>query len=166
MALNGSQKDAIQHRREQVARLRLRGLTVREICVALTQLPEPITGKDNKPLNVATIHGDLKKLDAEWRERAAEAIDARKARQLAEIDEAKRKAWQASDLQALARFLKLESDIFGTMAAKEVKLKTWQDEIVALLRDGKLTPELVTEELGSDLAAELFIAAGVPVSQG
>lgn len=39
---------------------------------------------------------------------------------------------------------------------------TWQDEIGSLLRNGTLTPEDVVNEIGPDLARELFESAGIP----
>ena len=38
---------------------------------------------------------------------------------------------------------------------------TWRGEIIDLLRDGTITREMVVEELGDELATELFDAAGV-----
>lgn len=123
MALNGSPADTIIRRRENIARLRLRGLSQREIVVMLAKLPE-----DPMTISVATVNRDLKILRAEWRANAAEAIEERKGRQLAEIDEAKRRAWADGDLQALARFLKLESDIFGTAAPLKLTEVPWRIE--------------------------------------
>lgn len=45
-----------------------------------------------------------------------------------------------------------------------LKIVDWRDEIVALLKGGQVTPEQVREELGNDLAEELFIRSGVPVA--
>ena len=42
-------------------------------------------------------------------------------------------------------------------------LPTWRVEVVDLLRSGSVTPRDVLEELGSDLAAELFGAAGLAI---
>ncbi len=41
----------------------------------------------------------------------------------------------------------------------------WRQEIIELLESGRITPAMVLDELGHDLATELFVAAGVPVSQ-
>lgn len=41
-------------------------------------------------------------------------------------------------------------------------IKSWQDEIIALLKSGEIEPEIVQEELGDD-ADELFSRAGVVV---
>lgn len=45
-----------------------------------------------------------------------------------------------------------------------IKLETWETELVALLRAGKITPEQVTAELGMSLAERLFNAAGIPAT--
>lgn len=47
-----------------------------------------------------------------------------------------------------------------------VRITSWQDEVVALLKDGTVTPEEVEAELGKSLAEQLFIAAGVPIATG
>lgn len=43
---------------------------------------------------------------------------------------------------------------------------SWREEIVQLIMEGRLTREEVTEELGDDLATELFVGAGVPLAAG
>src|SRR3990167_7283843 len=122
MTRNGAPRDAIMRRRENVGRLRLRGLSLREVAIALAQMPEPII------VTYGTVNRDLKVLEAEWRANAARAIDEYQANQLAEIAEGKRKCWQLEDMAGLARFLKLEADIRGTNAPQEVKL-SWQREL-------------------------------------
>jgi len=115
--MNNSHAAEVMRRRENVARLRLRGFTQREIMALLAKLPDgPITA------SLGTVNGDLKVLMAGWRVRAAELIDERKARQLAEIDEARRRAWADGDLMALARFIDLETKIFGTAAPTRVEV--------------------------------------------
>lgn len=44
-----------------------------------------------------------------------------------------------------------------------VKVDDWRSELIELLREGKVTPEQVQEELGRDLAQEFFESAGVSV---
>jgi len=44
-------------------------------------------------------------------------------------------------------------------------IKSWRDDLIALVKDGALTYEILEAELGRDLAVELFAGAGVPVSQ-
>lgn len=166
MTLNSSHADQVTLRREHTARLRLRGLSQREIVVALANVKVPGTDIPLlQPVSVATVNRDLKILTAEWRLRAAEDIDTRKARQLAEIDEARRRAWADGDLANLARFIKLESDIFGTMASVKVDVRTWQDRVIDLLKAQKVTPAEVVEKFGRATAEQLFALAGVMVSE-
>jgi phage terminase small subunit len=47
-----------------------------------------------------------------------------------------------------------------------VKVDTWETELLQLLRDGKITPEMVLAELGHDLATQLFVTAGLPIVTG
>lgn len=120
MTLSTANKDAIELRRERVAQLRLRGLSSREIALALAQgdkngkgrMLNPETGE---PYTHTTIQNDLKALKDQWRESAGVATDEHQARQLAEIQEIKRMAWQQQNgnlaLQALDREMKLT----GTM---------------------------------------------------
>jgi len=44
-----------------------------------------------------------------------------------------------------------------------VQMQSWQDEVVALLKEGQLTAQEVIDELGLDDARQLLIAAGAPV---
>ena len=45
-------------------------------------------------------------------------------------------------------------------------IETWRDKVIDGLRKGVLSPDDVLKEFDSDLATELFIAAGIPVSEG
>ena len=47
-----------------------------------------------------------------------------------------------------------------------IQVEDWRTEIIQLLREGKLTPEQVMNELGKDIATELFISAGISISEG
>lgn len=40
-------------------------------------------------------------------------------------------------------------------------IETWQDRVIALLKDGKVTGEQVEDEFGADIATNLVIAAGL-----
>lgn len=44
-----------------------------------------------------------------------------------------------------------------------IKVTSWQDEIILLLREGKITPQMVVQEIGYDFAQELFKSAGIPL---
>jgi hypothetical protein len=120
MALNTA-KEAIESKRlELVASLRLRKRTQREIQAALAgSLVNPDT---NEPYSLATINGDIKKLEREWRRLAAAMTDEYKAIQLAEIQEVKRLAWTEKDLGAVLRAIDLEANIKGTKAAQQTEV--------------------------------------------
>ena len=114
MALNTAH-DAIEAKRlELVAALRLRGRTQREIQQALAgQMLNPAT---NEPYSLGTINTDIKRLEKQWRKAAADTIEKHKARQIAEIGEVKRQAWNDKDTGAVLRALDLEANILGTKA--------------------------------------------------
>lgn len=115
MALNTANEAIEAKRLELVAALRLRGRTQREIQQALgQQLVNPAT---NEPYSLATIHGDIKKLEKQWRKAAADSTVEHKARQLAEIGEVKRQAWIDKDPALVLRAIDLEANITGTKAA-------------------------------------------------
>ena len=46
-----------------------------------------------------------------------------------------------------------------------VKIEDWQDELLALLQEGKVSIEEVQEELGDDLYKEFFESAGVQIAE-
>lgn len=57
--------------------------------------------------------------------------------------------------------IKLALEMTGEHTDK-IKVVGWQDEIVALLKEGKVTAEEVMDDLGAELAQELFESAGLP----
>lgn len=115
MALNTANEAIEAKRRELVSALRLRGRTQREIQLLLgQQMLNPAT---NEPYSLGTINGDIKKLERNWLKAAADTIDEHKARQLAEIGEVKRQAWNDKDPAVVLRALDLEANIIGTKAA-------------------------------------------------
>jgi DNA-binding transcriptional MerR regulator len=130
---NSSQQDVIAARRQQVARLRLRGLSMRDIAQALALPPlSLVDAKTGKPYSAATICNDLK--EAEWRASAQADIAAWKAKQLAEIAEVKRAAWLEKDLTTVLSALKQEADITGTKAPARTDV-TSGDQPVSIIID-------------------------------
>jgi len=69
---------------------------------------------------------------------------------------------------ALREFRGLLSDIAAETGGRESKHSVtlgWRNDIVELLKSGKLEPQLVIDDLGKDLATELFITAGLVISE-
>lgn len=110
-------------RREMVARLRLRGLSQREICHALSHPTKGIINpQTNKPYSIATINADCQFLVKQWQENMTAAEDTRLSRILAEIQEVRREAWRTGDLNILVRAIKQEVDLFGLEAPKKSEI--------------------------------------------
>lgn len=135
---NDKTHSEIEHRREVVASLRLRGKTFREIA-------EELRGQGFKS-SPATVKRDMDAIHANWRESAVADIAEHKARQLAELAETKRQAWADGNLSALLRAIEIEVRILGT--DEPIKID-WRRE---------------AEQLGID-AGELFNAMVGYVSQ-
>jgi len=113
MALNNSQQDIIDRRRELVASMRLRGLTQRQIVVALSSpdkgFRNPETGE---PWSLGTVNADIKALNARWKRSAQKKTIAYKSKALAELEELKLAAWNAKNLELVRRCI---SDIRAMM---------------------------------------------------
>lgn len=106
-------------RRRRVARLRLRGLTQREIVKALPRGDDPLLNPDTgKPYELATVCRDLKAIQAEWRASYVEDIGEHKARHLAELREVRRAAWSATELGRVLKSLAQEAQILGLAEAE------------------------------------------------
>lgn len=130
-------KDIIEKRREMVASLRLRGMSTRAIAAALRQRAE-FDG-----LTHETVAADLRKLKAQWREHYTADTGDHATRMLAEYQEAKRQAWKDGDLNALARYHKLEGDLLGVNAPPRAPIdengETVRQEPVMVLGNVKMS---------------------------
>lgn len=56
--------------------------------------------------------------------------------------------------------IKLSLELTGEYTDK-VKVISWQDELLELLKDGKITIEDITDELGADFAQEFIESSGL-----
>ena len=99
-------------RRRQVAALRLRGLTEREIAQALAEKGH-VNPKTGRAWSQATINTDIKAIREDWRKEATQDIAEHIARILAELSEVKRSAWVEKDYQAILRAIEKEAKILG-----------------------------------------------------
>ena len=63
------------------------------------------------------------------------------------------------DRQAALNTLAKYHDLTNT-----IKVEDWRSEFIALIRDGQVTREEISEEFGTDVAEELFITAGILTS--
>jgi len=113
-------------RRALVANLRVRGNTLRQITEILaTEEPGKggIRNPDTKnPYKYQTIRVDCVWLDAQWMERAKRDTVAFRAEQLAELREARSRAWESGDMAEVRRNLELESRLTGTLAKDRLEI--------------------------------------------
>lgn len=130
MALNTSQQAIMAYRREQVARLRLRGATIRQIAYELLPKLGVINEQTGKPYTEATVHADIEALESEWRAEAIRERGAHKAAALAEIREARRKCWADGDMARVKDFLKMEIELLGLDEPLQLQVD-WRQELEA-----------------------------------
>jgi len=114
MTRNAAYLDMIEKRREIVAQLRLRQLSMREIVVALQN--QGMVNPDTKlPFDLATIKRDIDALKEGWQASYSAATDEHATRQLAEIAEIKRLAWSQKDGRLALSAIEKEMKLLGTM---------------------------------------------------
>lgn len=53
---------------------------------------------------------------------------------------------------------------FHSLLIDRTRVEDWRTDVIALIRDGKVTPEQVRDELGDELTQELFASVGLPVT--
>lgn len=121
--VNNADELIIARRRELVARARLRGATQREIVEILPKIGEADGGPcvneaTSEPWSLGTINSDIKALQSEWKREAKKAVDHHKARELAELQEAKRQAFHDNDIASVLRAVALEMSLLGTEEPK------------------------------------------------
>lgn len=126
-------------RQEYVSSLLLRGMSQRKITEVLATPTITVSGKEKPnpfycvnpatgmPFNLSQINRDIKELEQRWRERSAAHVDEHRARQLAELEEVKHRAWEYGDLESVIRALTLEMKLMGT-AKPEKQEHRWDDE--------------------------------------
>jgi len=137
-----SDRARIEHRRLWVERLFVRGLTLREIEAQLVK-PEPkgpniLNPATGQGYDLSTISRDVTVIKERWKEEAAADVAEVKANQLAELREARRKAWSDSNVAEVRRNLSLETDLTGTKAPKAVDVTSKGEKLdpnVIVVRD-------------------------------
>lgn len=118
---NGSTREVKAYRQLEVSRLRVKGLSIREI-QSVMATDGQVNPQTTAPWSVGIIQRDCRELEKAWKSAAAADIAAAKGRQLAEIQEAKRTAWRLVDVNQVRQLIKLEMELLGTEAAKMVEV--------------------------------------------
>lgn len=147
-------------RQEHVATLLLRGLSVRKIAEVLAtptvsengrEKKNPlhlINPKTEKPFSVMVVHRDIEELEAKWRENALVLVDQHRARQLAELEEVKRRAWAASDLDMVLKTIQTEMKLLGTPMPEKQEMR-WDDKQFEVIAEQMSDDELARIAAGS-----------------
>lgn len=106
MPYKRTRNDNVQARRERVAKRRIEHAETQRQLAAYFGV------------SVATINNDLKVLDQQWREHAAQDTATHRARQLAELEHVKRWCWMTApdNPRPLIQAIKLDAQITGTLA--------------------------------------------------
>lgn len=110
-----SNRDKIAFRREIIGRLRLRGMSTREIARELERSQE-YKDAGGEPVTQSTVVKDLQAVRRDWERSAMQSASLHQQRQLAEIREARRAAWKNGDLAMVEKLLAREMDLLGTKA--------------------------------------------------
>ena len=94
-------------------------------------------------------------------------IDLKQAKKMGKtrlLKAIKRKSGATNEV-AVEQYSKVDAlELLGKhhgLFVERVQVQDWRSEIMALLREGKVTPEQVRKELGDDIAQELLIRTGV-----
>jgi hypothetical protein len=149
-----SDRARIAYRRREVEALANRGLALYEIVESLKarEIVNPETGE---PYSVATISRDLKQNNRRYLAEVVKERGYHKARQLAELREARRKAWIDGDMAEVRQNLQIEIKLLGTDAPIRLELD-WQQEA----REAGLDPTVVFEQYVQAAALALSNGAG------
>lgn len=157
---NGTKSEVKAARQLEVARLRVKGLSFREIVENLAgrKLVNPLTGE---PWSLSILIRDGRELDAAWRKAAAGDIAAAKGRQLAEIQEARREAWGFMDLNQVRQLIKLEMELLGTEAPRRTEV-AGPDGGPVVVRDetAEMSDDILRHRLGEFGRVAALLAAG------
>ena len=111
----------IERRRELVARLVTRRLSIREIVDALGKQGEvnPLNGK---PWSRDSVHQDIKALEKNWRESYSKEIAEHKAKQLADLEEVIRQGWMDRDMGVVLAAMAQKAVILGLNAPTKIDI--------------------------------------------
>ena len=93
---------------------------------------------------------------------AAKDRTTRIAESIASLVAVKKRAYAIDDLTNMRAAVAEISKLFGDYPAQKMKVETWEDEVILLLRSGKVNQADVYAEFGdTDKARRLVVAAGL-----
>lgn len=148
-----SDKARIEYRRRAVEAMSNRGARLYEIVDELEK-QGIVNPKNGKPYSVMTVSRDLKENTQRWMEETVQERGLHKARELAELREARRVAWSQKDMGEVRLNLLAEMKLLGT--DEPIRLEVdWQQEA----REAGLDPADVFERYVQAAASALADSA-------
>lgn len=145
----------IEERRKAIAANLMAGSNYRQIASVLK-------------CSIATVSKDVKVIVKRWQNEQVNTADQWISLQCRRIDAAINAVWGdvlAGNTAAIATLQKL-IDQQGRLLGYERPIRLdWKIEVSNLLLSGKLTPEEIEEEIGSELARELFESIGLSIAE-
>jgi hypothetical protein len=148
---------AAELRRATVGQFLKAGMTQREIARQLG-------------VSLGTVNRDIQILRERWRQEQFDDVEQAMLIDLARIDDAIRAITQDVRSGALAaidrliRLIELRAQLLGYKWLHQAEID-WRVEAVKLIQGGDVDYPALEQELGRDLAVDLFRQAGVPVGE-
>ena len=116
--------DIVARRREAVARLRLRGLSIRAIVEQLPRLDPPMLNPNTgNPYSKSVVASDIQIMSGEWQQDAARAISQHKTEQLALLKEAQSEAWKQKDIDLVLKCHDRIAKLLGTNSPEKQQIE-------------------------------------------
>ena len=124
MGVIRAKKDEILRRREMVARLRARRLTVRGIREAIVEAVDTTSGeKLFRPVTFQTIHNDLVIIRAEMDARSIDSMESWRSQELADIEEVEAAAWREKRLDLVLKAKERKHKMLGLDAPEKKEIR-------------------------------------------
>lgn len=120
----------------------------------------------NKEWNVRTrqIDNYIKQANDHFVKESQSHREAELGKARRRLEDLYQKTMKVQDYQRALAVQREINALFGLYAPEKHELITWEDEIIALLREGKVTSEQVRAEIGNELAENLFKRTGLSIA--
>jgi len=122
-----------------------------------------------KTWGIKTRQADKLIADAtQWiRENAAKTRDEQITEHIGRMDTVYRSAFGAGDYHAAIKAQQDKAKLIALYPDPKLKVESWQDEVMRLLREGKVGADDVLAEFGdTNETRKLIVAAGIPADAG
>lgn len=141
-----------ERRQEEVSRLMVRGMSARAIADDMAKR-EHINPSTGDAWSDETIRLDMKAVQRKWKASTKASVEVHRARQLAELSEIKREAWNMGKPELALSALSHEAKLTDTAAPLRLNLTLVSDWWDAIERLGH-NPETVLKAMLAEMAAQ------------